>query len=109
MNWTDYKTACERPDCFSRHALEITIAALEGADAVRIASFLERTPIEKPADHRGGAETDFFPVAMEPGLVERVIAVLRGVARSGGPRAGRYAHLAVVWSEYLDTLDRPEV
>lgn len=103
MDWPAYKRICESPDHFSRWALELTAGILSDRAIVRkIMSTVADRPVAKPADHRGGPETDYFRVELDEAAARQVIAAFAvRIANSGGREQRRLAHLARVWQEYL--------
>ena len=104
MDWTEYKQICERPDCFSRFAINLTRSVV--ADEVllgQLASMVLRgTAVEKPADHRGDARADFFLLDLDPAVIRVIIRQLAPLAAQDR----RMAHLRVVWQEYLAAATR---
>ncbi len=66
MDWSAYKSLCDSPQTFSRWMLEQSVELLadEAPLAERVAAVLRDTPLEKPVDHRGGAPTDMFTLAL---------------------------------------------
>ncbi len=81
MDWVAYKALCDSPDTFSRWMLEQSIELLTGEArlAARLAAVLRGTPLEKPADHRGGTLTDMIAVILS---VEEARAIDQAVARA---------------------------
>jgi hypothetical protein len=107
MDWPDYKRMCESPNHFSRWALELTRGILREAPIARkIVSTMNGRPLEKPADHRGGPETDYFRVELDDAAVRRVIAAFAArIENSAGRERRRLAHLCKVWEEYLESIE----
>ena len=102
MIWQDYKARCERPDHFSRFALELTLGA-DVADEIgsQLVDAMNGAPVEKPLDHRGGAETDYFSVDLDARWVPSLVQALDRHALKADERGKRHLrHLAVVWQEY---------
>lgn len=104
MDWKEYKRLCERPDHFSRWALQVTAAAISDVAArQRLQELMHEAPIAKPPDHRGGEETDFFRVDVAPQHVAVMVRELGDAAASSDDRLGRrLRHLKVVWQEYAN-------
>ena len=107
MQWEDYKRLCERPDYFSRWALQLTGETVsDPALRKTLADVTRRAPLDKPADHRGGPETDYFQVdvAMHHALLV-VHQIGIAVSESEGRQQRRLNHLRVVWGEYADFVE----
>ncbi|XOV87136.1 MAG: hypothetical protein ACFHX7_19570 [Pseudomonadota bacterium] len=104
MDWQTYKVLCEQPRYFSRWAL-VTTAGLVGEKSLQTALYrmVEARALEKPADHRGNAMTDFFPVSLDH---QQTQALLRLLEHHAADR--RCHHLRVTWREYHDWLVRQD-
>lgn len=65
MSIDEYKAACQRPDAFTRGALEETVRVLQ-AEAPELVPLVEQAlsqaAIEKPKRHAGDETTDYFRV-----------------------------------------------
>jgi hypothetical protein len=84
MDWPSYKRICDRPDVFSRWMLTQTQALIDDAMLrERLVQAMSTAPIEKPADHKGGDETDMFVVALEVDAVRRIRDALAAAVASG--------------------------
>lgn len=104
MRWEDYKRLCERPDHFSRWALQMTAAAVSDP-ALRgaLVNATRKAPLVKPADHRGGPETDYFQIDVAMHHVRLLVEQLGvAAAETEGKQQRRLNHLRVVWREYAD-------
>lgn len=68
-SWPAYQARCEAPEVFSRPALIAILATLPAAHPQReaLAGALAALPLRKPAGHRGGEASDFFPCDLGPG------------------------------------------
>lgn len=107
MDWNDYKALCNSPRMFSRWMLEQSIKLL--SDEPRLADALARilrgVPLDKPADHRGGALTDMFEVALSSHEARGVHRVVANAVRAGRttpatePRG--LGGFAEAWLEYV--------
>ena len=92
-SWSAYQARCEAPEVFSRPALTAIIAALPAPSAQRriLAAALAAPPLRKPAGHRGGEASDFFPCDLGPGDREALRAtleqVLEPIGEGGDDRA----------------------
>ena len=62
-SWPAYQARCEAPEVLSRPALTAILAALPPDHPQReaFAAALAAPPLRKPAGHRGGEGSDFFP------------------------------------------------
>lgn len=109
MEWDDYKHLCERPDHFSRWALEFTRSlASDPEDREALTRALAGLPLEKPESHRGGPETDYFQVNVAKHQCRRIVEQVNAAAMiAEGRDKRRLTHLGVVWQEYLDWTGPP--
>ena len=59
------------------------------------------TPLAKPADHKGGVDTDIFEVALSADEVGNVLSVVEDAARRGmrTPRSARLGGFVAAWRE----------
>ncbi len=62
-DWASYKELCDRPNVLSRWMLTETAALIAPPLRRRLLAMLTN-PLRKPADHRGGADTDMFEVSL---------------------------------------------
>lgn len=104
MDWETYKRLCDGSRVFSRHALRLTMTVLEHDQARPLRDMLENAPLEKPADHRGGEETDCFEVALGTSLVREILAAIERNP-GGNLTSSRQRHLTAIWREYLAVFD----
>jgi len=97
---------CESPNHFSRWALELTRGILREPPIVRkIVSTMDGRPLEKPADHRGGPETDYFRIELDEATVHHVIAAFDvRIGNAEGRERRRLTRLSKVWEEYLESI-----
>ena len=80
IDWSTYKELCDRPNVLSRWMLTETASLLDVALRQRVLDQLG-PPLPKPADHRGGTDTDMFKVALSAADVRAVrLAVERAEA-----------------------------
>ncbi|MFU8817975.1 MAG: hypothetical protein ACNA7W_21710 [Pseudomonadales bacterium] len=82
----------------------------DDAVAGRLREALGGEPLVKPADHRGGGETDMFRVRMSLAEAQVLLAtveraVARGAATSGTRKRG-LGGFVEAWREYLQHLER---
>ena len=111
MDSTAYHEQCSSPASFSRKQLENTLEALQQAKSEKeelISAVLGSSPIEKPKQHIGGPETDYFEVSMSEFSAELIIEVLgtlevQNVSPEGltTPLASHYAGLLDRWIRYV--------
>ena len=115
MDWCAYKSLCDSPQTFSRWMLEQSVELLadEAPLAERVAAVLRDTPLEKPADHRGGAPTDMFTLALSAAECRAIdAAVTRAVAdgrTTTGTRARGLGGFREAWHEYALYVERNEI
>ncbi len=59
------------------------------------------TPQAKPGDHKGGADTDMFEVALSADEVGNVLSVVEDAAQRGvgTPRSARLGGFVAAWRE----------
>lgn len=107
MDWDSYKAYCESADYFSRWALEKSLESMGcGYETVKreLREILDGTPLEKPQDHLGGSNADFFKIACHPGVAALVIDQL-ALKTAQGNRDDRemrvLKQLKQAWQEYL--------
>lgn len=95
---------CERPDVLSRWMLEETAALLPSDARSALVEITCGTPFPKPADHRGGSDTDMFDVALPPGVVHSIVEAVDDAVRQGRrtPRSTRIGGFATAWRELSD-------
>ena len=88
MDWETYKTLCDRPTVMSRWMLAETAALVPRALRAPLLAAMTQEPLPKPGDHKGGAQTDMFEVALdafaEPILGAVESAAARGETTTGG-------------------------
>jgi len=111
MDWPSYKRICDRPDVFSRWMLMQTRELLDSAElAARLDRFMSAQPLEKPIDHRGGADTDMFVVELGLADIDAVRAAVASAVASGrrteATRARGLGGFVEAWDEYRRCLAR---
>ena len=101
-DWPSYKELCDRPNVLSRWMLTETASLLEPPLRQRLLAQLA-TPLPKPADHRGGPDTDMFEVALSEADAHGVrLAVERAVqagTRSPGTQSRGLGGFVEAWRE----------
>jgi hypothetical protein len=111
MDWQHYRRLCDEGDVLSRWLLEHTSALLresgDGVLAGRVLAITDAPALERPADHRGGAATDFFRSTLTPAEVAMVLDCVRRAATAGARLAGGrgLGGLVEAWAECLAWLD----
>ncbi|HEY6598263.1 MAG TPA: hypothetical protein VIZ30_03085 [Pseudomonadales bacterium] len=114
MDWSAYKSLCDSPHTFSRWMLEQSLELLadEALLAERVATVLRDTPLERPADHRGGAPTDMFTVALSAMEARAIDAVVTRAVADGRTtmrtRARGLGGFREAWHEYAMYVERIE-
>ena len=105
MDWERYKAICDEPCVVSRWLLEHTAATLEQnadgaasalAATLRVAA--NKPPLPKPADHKGGAETDMFQTPVPLTVAQAVLAAMQ--RPDATPSALPLKGAAAAWAEY---------
>lgn len=109
MDASEYHRQCQRPDAFPRDVLERCVHWLRDRDpksANLLENALSSSPIQKPAEHQGGAESDYFLVRMDPASLDVLIHSLfeaeAEAAAAESPAAGQIADLVDSWSRLHD-------
>lgn len=105
MNWERYKACCDEPRVVSRWLLEHTAALLEenpgGATpalAATLRAAANQRPLPKPADHKGGAQTDMFQTPVPLTAAKAVLAAMQRLAAT--PSASPLKAATAAWAEY---------
>ncbi|MYJ73938.1 MAG: hypothetical protein F4089_02065 [Gammaproteobacteria bacterium] len=88
----------------SRWMLEETAALLSGADRAALLEITGRTPLPKPADHKGGGDTDMFEIDLSHVIVRAIVeAVEDATSRCRRtPRSTKIGGFAAAWRELRD-------
>ena len=112
MDWERYKQICDRPDVFSRWMLEQTRELLDASHAELLDSALAAPALDKPPDHRGGAATDMYELALEREAVivisARVAAAVDRGLYTSATRARGLGGFREAWMEYAAYVSRPQ-
>lgn len=98
MDWPEYKALAQRPDVLPRALLTRTEALLPAPLAPALRAARRTAPLPKPADHKGGAETDLFEVALCAAAAEAIAAAVAAAARAGAVGPG----VVAAWRELRD-------
>jgi len=109
VDWTAYKRKCDEPDVFSRWMLQRTAELLAPEPvAAKLLAAVAGVRVAKPADHRGGPETDMFVLSLETEECELIVEVLEAMRADGWRWAdGRgLGGFVEAWQEYRRT--RPD-
>ena len=115
MDWNAYKALCDSPHTFSRWMLEqsIELLAEEAQLAARLATVLRGAPLEKPADHRGGASTDMFVVALSVGearaIDQAVAEAVVGGRTTTATKSRGLGGFREAWHEYAMYVERKKI
>lgn len=112
LDWTRYKALCDTPDVLSRWMLEQTLELLAGhplAECLR--QSLRTMPLDKPADHRGGSQTDMFRLSLSEADVRTIRQIVEAAAAGGrttsGTRRRGLGGFVEAWAEYERLLAAP--
>ena len=104
MDWQRYKVLCDRPDVMSRWMLVETARLVPAALRPPLRAAMAHTPLPKPADHKGGEQTDMFEVALDEVADEILAALETAVARGETTSQGRsLGGFAAAWRELKDS------
>lgn len=95
MDWPTYKALCERPDVMPRAMLDRTAALLPPQLAAALRTARAATPLPKPHDHKGGAGTDMFEMALSPSDASAILATVEEATERGQASRG----LLAAWRE----------
>jgi limonene-1,2-epoxide hydrolase len=112
MDWNDYKALCDSPQVFSRWMLEQSIELLNDSPRLvdRLTRLLGGVPIDKPADHRGGALTDMFEVELvidDARAIHRTVLEAVNIGRTtSGTKPRGLGGFAETWGEYVVYVER---
>ena len=90
----------------SRWLLERTAQLVGGSFASVLRAAAAGAPLPKPADHRGGEETDMFEVRLQPGTAVALLRRVReeaGLAPNEAP-TGRLRGVVIAWQEHCAAL-----
>jgi len=115
MDWSRYRELSDRPDHWTRWMLEQTLVLLRSDPAAtageaaaaavlrRLEAALQREPLPKPHDHRGGEVTDMLVLDLAHDEALRVAVVVRravadGWRTPGGRGLGGFQE---AWDEYV--------
>ncbi len=93
----------------SRWLLERTAQLVGGSLAGVLRAVAAGAPLPKPADHKGGEETDMFEVRLQPGDAATLLRRVREAAGLGPNEApaGRLRGVAIAWQEHCAALAVP--
>ena len=83
MDWTRYKALCDAPDVWSRWFIERLLDLGPDSAAAALTAALAGAPLQRPADHRGGRETEMFRVSLVPADVMELLASVRRAEATG--------------------------
>ena len=89
MDWQRYKTLCDRPNVMSRWMLKETACLVPAALRPPLCAAMAQTPLPKPADHKGGEQTDMFEVVLQDSVGAILAAVEAAEARGETTTRGR--------------------
>ncbi len=103
MNWDCYRALCDSPQYFTRWMIERSAAIVGDAElqnAVRRA--LHSRALDKPAGHKGGADTDVFEMRLTAAQAAHMLeAVHRAAAEGRTTQEGRgLGGFVAAWNEY---------
>ncbi len=108
MDWNRYKELSHHPAYFTRWALDHTVRILGESASKDLLIASKRQPLEKPRDHKGGAETDVFELELNVESVRTIISLLKTaqdktILQAGSLQPNLNA-LLKSWEEYADWL-----
>ena len=96
MDWPEYKALAQRPDVLPRALLTRTGALLSAPLDATLRAAWPDAPFPKPADHKGGAETDLFKVTLSVAAARAIVDAVEAAAVSQG--------VVAAWRELRDHL-----
>ena len=100
MEWERYKALCDRPNVMSRWLLTETAALVCAELRQPLLAAMQQPPLPKPLDHKGGAETDMFELALDEFVDRILVAVESAAARGETTTQGRtLGGFASAWRE----------
>ena len=112
LEWSEYKALCDSPHVFSRWMLQQTRELLDAVPqlAASVARILEGPILEKPADHRGGPQTDMFVMDLSLAEARATLAVIDAAVASGRTTTATHGRglggFHEAWLEYVNYLER---
>lgn len=105
MDWPEYKALAQRPDVLPRALLTRTGALLSAPLGATLRAAWRVAPFPKPADHKGGAETDLFKVTLSVAAARAIVDAVEAAAVAGVVSQG----VVAAWRELRDHLAAAEV
>ena len=100
MDWPEYKALAQRPDVLPRALLARTGALLPAPLGATLRDAWRAAPLPKPADHKGGAETDLFKVTLSAAAARAIADAVEAAALAGVVGPG----VTAAWRELRDYL-----
>ena len=108
MDWDTYKELSHSPEFFTRWALETTSRYVHGSLKGILIECARIQPLEKPADHKGGSETDVLRLDLDNATVRSIIDSLVDEAIKAkleeGSAQPNFNPLIRSWEEYGEWL-----
>ena len=108
MDWETYKELSHSPPYFTRWALDRTATHLTGPVLDQLEHCKSQQALEKPADHKGGPETDVIRLELTGECVLTIIEALQAahvqVKLNEGSAQPNLGTLIKSWEEYLEWL-----
>lgn len=109
MDWSTYKTICDRPNVLSRWVLQQTAAVCDSEKEDQFGAILESVPLEKPDDHKGGPVLDMFDTHFSLQCVQDISEQVRTACNAGiqtkGDVVRDYNGILRAWQEYERMLE----
>ena len=105
MDWSTYKEICERPDVFSRWALDLTASHLTCSLAEKLSHGISKSSIPKPQDHKGDRRTDMFRLNLPQEVQQAILTHLTKLSHdeSQKPDTNRkLTNLVSSWRELVE-------
>ena len=104
MDWDTYKELSHSPPYFTRWALDRTVEHVTGTLRRLLECYQAKAVLEKPPDHKGGAETDIIKLDLSDHCVRSIVEALqyaRAHAKlSDGSSQPNLGTLIKSWEEY---------
>lgn len=110
MNDREYQAMRERPDVMLRGHVRATFSRLQQSRpdlAAEVRRILDSTPVEKPALHAGGAETDYLWLDLPLESIDEIIDEL-GSTEAGLVESGASSAEIESATELLDRWNRAQ-
>jgi hypothetical protein len=106
MDATEYHKICQDPRALKRYTIEETLKVIPSdlvALRINIDQILSNSPIEKPTEHSGGPDTDYFFVNLSDDDIIQIVETLGDAEVGAVAENGSTTQLASSYATLLDT------